>query len=158
MHSHQLHQSGSAPANTNVGKQQEHKHSTNALILNRYLRKSQQVDKKHVLRQDKIPSPEKLVKMFFENVKPKKQDYAVLSYIKGLTETQMTSEATQQPNHYKTPCTLQQMFPLVNDTVPHEQQTNVVCKTNCWDCSKSCIGEIGRSFVTRKKRQSKVYK
>ena len=34
-----LHRASMLP-NTNVGKQQEHKHSTNALILNRYLWKS----------------------------------------------------------------------------------------------------------------------
>ena len=74
--------------NTNEGKQQEHKHITDALLLNGYPRKFlQEVERKRAIRQEKASSPEELVKEFFELVEPQSSySYAVLPYIKGLIE------------------------------------------------------------------------
>jgi hypothetical protein len=47
----------------------------------------QEVERKRAIRQEKASSPEELVKEFFELVEPQSSySYAVLPYIKGLTE------------------------------------------------------------------------
>ena len=84
-----LHRAATLP-NTNEGKQQEHKHITDVLLLNGYPRKFlQKVERKRAIRQEKAssPEPEELVKEFFDLVEPQSSySYAVLPYIKGLTE------------------------------------------------------------------------
>jgi hypothetical protein len=74
------------------------------------------VEKKHALRQQKKTSPEELVREFFERVDPStKVGYAVLPYIKGLTEPlkrllrPYNIQATTKPIH-----TLEQMLPSPN--------------------------------------------
>jgi hypothetical protein len=53
-----LHRAATLP-NTNEGKQQEHKHITDALLLNGYPRKFlQEVERKRAIRQEKASSPE----------------------------------------------------------------------------------------------------
>jgi hypothetical protein len=47
----------------------------------------QQVEQKHVMFENRTPPPEELVRSFFDLVEPKtNRSYAVLPYIKGLTE------------------------------------------------------------------------
>ena len=51
--------------------------------------------------------------------------------------------------------TLEQMLPSPKDRPPSEEQTNVIYRINCADCSWSNIGETGRAFITRKKEHMK---
>ena len=99
------------------------------------------------------PSPEEMVKKFFEKVDPKPNiNYAVLPYIKGLTEPlkrilnsydiRVTSRPVSAP---------QQLFPSVKDRPPLDDQTSVICEINYTDCSWGYIGETGRAFNTRRK-------
>ncbi len=62
----------------------------------------------------------------------------------------MASESQRNP-----PLTLEQMLPSPKDRPPSEEQTNVVYRINCADCSWSYIGETGRAFITRKKEHMK---
>ena len=70
--------------------------------------------------------------------------YAVLRYIKGLTEplTRVVRKYDIKVSN-KSVRTLQQDFPL-------KKQTNVVYKISCKGCSWSYVGETGRCFETRK--------
>ncbi len=121
------------------GKQQ-HEHVLKALAANGYPQKFlTEVEKKCALREQKTPSPEKLVCEFFERVDPRtKVDHAVLPYIKGLTEPLKCLlrpygiRVTTKPL-----CTLEQMLPSLKDRPPSEEQTNVVYHINCADCSWS---------------------
>ncbi len=58
------------------------------LLLNGYPQKFlQEVEKKRVMMQEKVRPPEELVKEFFDLVEPQTSyRYAILPYIKGLTE------------------------------------------------------------------------
>ncbi len=148
-----LHRAATLP-NTNEGKQKEQKHITNALLSNGYPRKFlQEVERKRTSRQEKSSSPEELVKEFFDLVEPKSNHcYAVLPYIKGLTEP---LKRILKPHDIRVTtkplCTLEQSFPSTKDRPSPEDQTNVVYKINCADCSWSYIGETGRAFNTRRK-------
>jgi hypothetical protein len=67
--------------NTNEGKQQEHKHTTDALLLNGYPRKFlQEVERKRAIRQEKASSPEEMVKEFFDLVEPQSIVTVTLSF------------------------------------------------------------------------------
>jgi hypothetical protein len=95
------------------------------------------VEKKRALRQQKTPSPEELVREFFERVDPStKVGYAVLPYIKGLTEPlkrlpkPYNIQATTKPIH-----TLEQMLPSPKNIPPSQEQTIVIYRINCADCS-----------------------
>ncbi len=119
-----------------------------------YTYASVEVEKKRALREQKTPSPEELVRKFFERVDPStKVDHTVLPYIKGLTEP---LKCLLKPYGIRVTTkpllTLEQMLPLLKDRPPSEEQTNVVYPINCADCSWSYIGEMGRAFITRKKR------
>ena len=74
--------------NTNEGKQQEKHHVLDALRSNGYPKIFlDKVEKRRARKTGFVPSPEELVRMFFENVEPKNNsNYAVLPYINGLTE------------------------------------------------------------------------
>ena len=112
-----LHRAATLP-NTNEGKQLERKHVTNTLISNGYPKKFiQQVESNRVKRQNRTPPPEELVHMFFGVVEPKSNyNYAVLPYIKGLTEPlkrllkPYDIRVTTKPLS-----TLEQMFPSIKD-------------------------------------------
>ena len=78
-----------------------------------------------MLTQDVTPSPEELVRVFFESVEPSTKEYAVLPYIRGLTEP-----LKRLLKHY---------------------DIKVISIINCADCSWKYIGETGRSLETRKK-------
>ena len=101
----------------------------------------------------KTPSPEELVGIFFKNVEsttPK--SYAVLPYIKGLTEKlQRTLRKHDIDVATKPVKTLQQQFPSPKYRVPMEEETGVVYQIPCKECPWTYIGETGRSFQTRKK-------
>ena len=81
-----LHRAATLP-NTNEGKQAESKHVIDALVTNGYPRNFvREVERKRMLTQDVTPSQEELVRVFFESVEPSTKEYAVLPYIRGLTE------------------------------------------------------------------------
>ena len=139
--------------NTNEGKQAENEHVIDALLTNGYPRNFiREVERKRMLTQDATPSPEELVHEFFENAEPSTKEYAVLPYIRGLTEP-----LKRLLKHYdikvisKPLRTLNQMLPSPKDRPSEEKQTNVIYQINCADCSWKYIGETGRSLETRKK-------
>jgi hypothetical protein len=143
--------------NTEEGKQQERKRVHDTLLLNGYPQKFlQEVEKKRVM-QEKVRPPEELVKEFFNLVEPQTSyHYAVLPYIKGLTEPLERILKHHDIRVATKPLrTLQQLFPSPKDKPPPENQINVVYKINCSDCSWSYIGETGRAFNTRRKEHIK---
>ena len=102
---------------------------------------------------EKSSSPEELVNEFFDLVEPKSNHcYAVLPYIKGLTEPLKRILKSHDIQVTTKPlCTLEQSSPLTKDRPSPEDQTNVVYKINCADCWWSYICETGRAFNTRRK-------
>ena len=95
----------------------------------------QQVEQKRIMQQDQTPSPEELVRLFFDSVETKTNyNYAVLPYIKGLTEPlkrilkPYDIRVTTKPLR-----TLEQIFPSTKDRPPPEDPTNVVYQINCSD-------------------------
>ncbi len=155
-----LHRAATLP-NTVQGKQQERIHVTNALISNGYPKKFvEEIERNRVNKQEIIPPPEDLVKTFFECVEPELNcSYAVLPYIKGLTEPlkrllkPYDIRVTSKPLH-----TLEKMFPSPKDRPPPENQTNVVYQIGCSDCPWNYIGETGRAFNTRRKEHMRNVK
>ena len=125
------------------------------LISNGYPKKFvEEIERKRANKQEFVPPPEDLVRMFFECVEPKLNcSYAVLPYIKGLTEPlkrllkqhdiRVTSKPLSNQNQTK--------FPSPKDRPPAENQTNVIYQIGCSDCPWNYIGETGRAFNTRKK-------
>ena len=109
------------------------------------------------MMQEKVRPPKELVKEFFNLVEPQTSyRYAVLPYIKGLTEP---LERILKPHDIRVATkplrTLQQLFPSPKDRPQPENQINVVYKINCSDCSWSYIGETGRAFNRRRKEHIK---
>ena len=109
------------------------------------------------MKQAKALSPEELVKEFFDLVEPPTNySHAILPYIKDLTEPLKrllkphVIRVTTKPLH-----TLEQSFPSIKDKPSPENQTNVVYKIDCADCSWSYIGETGRTFNTRRKEHKR---
>ncbi len=155
-----LHRAATLP-NTEEGKQQERKHVTHTLMSNGYPKKFlQQVEQKRVMFKNRTPPPEELVRSFFELVEPKtNRSYAVLPYIKGLTEPLRRILKPHDIRVTTKPLrTLEQMFPSTKDRPVPENQTNVVYQINCSDCSWSYVGETGRAFITRKKEHEQNVK
>ena len=100
------------------------------------------------------PQPEELVCKFFALLdRPTTPTgYAVLPYIKGLTEP--LSRVLQKHDikfSNKPTRTLQQEISSPKDRPETEKQTNIIYKISCKDCSWSYIGETGSCFETRKK-------
>ncbi len=155
-----LHRAAHLP-NTNEGKQQEKDRVFVALRNNGYPKTFlDEVEKKRARRTEFVPSPEELVRMFFENVEPESNSsYAVLPYINGSTEPlkrllkRYGIRTTTKPLR-----TLEQDFPSPKDRPLPEKQTNVIYKINCADCSWSYIGETGRALETRKKEHKRNVK
>jgi hypothetical protein len=147
--------------NTNEGKQQEKDRVFDALRSNGYPKIFlDEVEKRRARETEFVPSPEELVRTFFENVEPENNSsYAVLPYINGSTEPlkrllkRYGIRTTTKPLR-----TLEQGFPSPKDRPLPEKQTNVVYKINCADCSWSYIGETGRAFETRKKEHKRNVK
>ena len=108
-----------------------------------------------------MPTPEELVRMFFDWVDPTNsvQGFAMLPHISGITEP-----LTRTLRNYgilvtnKPVKTLQQEFPSSKYRVPPKEETDVVYRIPCADCSWSYVGETGRSFKTRKKEHLKNVK
>ena len=155
-----LHRAAHLP-NTNEGKQQEKDRVFDALRSNGYPKIFlDEVEKRRAKKTEFVPSPEELVRMFFENVEPENNSsYAVLPYINGSTEPlkrllkRYGIRTTTKPLR-----TLEQGFPSPKDRPLPEKQTNVVYKINCADCSWSYIGETGRALETRKKEHKRNVK
>ena len=149
-----LHRAAHLP-NTNEGKQQEKHHVLNALRNNGYPKIFlDEVEKRRARKTEIVPSPEELVRIFFENVAPKNNpSYAVLPYINIITEPlkrllkRHDIRTTTKPLR-----TLEQHFPSPKDRPLPEKQTNVVYKINCAGRPWGCIGETGRGFETRIKK------
>ena len=103
--------------------------------------------------EERVLSPKELAKDFFNVVEPQTSyRYAVLPYVKGLTEL---LERILKPYDIRVATkplrTLQQLFPSPKDRPPPVSETNVVYKIDCSNCSWSYIGETGRGFNTRQK-------
>ena len=134
-------------------KKRELKRLSYALELNGYPRKlitSLIVKQK---RKKVTPSPEELVRTFFESIErtPQHKGYAILPYIKGLTEPlQRTLSKHDTKVFSKQLKTLQHEFPSLKDRPNLDEQTNIIYKIPCKECSWSYIGETGRSLKTRK--------
>ncbi len=112
-----------------------------------------EVEKTRAKETEFAPSPEELVRSFFENVLPENNSsYAVLHYINGSTEPlkrllkRHGIRTTTKPIR-----TLEQHFPPRKDRPLPEKQTDVVYKIDCADCCWSYIGETGGALGTRKK-------
>ena len=103
---------------------------------------------------DVLPTPEELVGQFFALVEPPAtpNSYAVLPYIKGLTEplTRILKKNGMKVFN-KQLKTLKQEFPSPKDRPTFHKQKNVVYKIRCKDCPWNYVGETGRCFETRKK-------
>ena len=91
------------------------------------------MENKPALREQKTPSPEELVREFFERIDPSaKVDHAVLPYIKGLTEPLKRLLKPYGIRVATKPLlTLEQMLPSPKDRPPSEEQTNVIYRINC---------------------------
>ena len=106
---------------------------------------------KRQMKTETIPEPEELVREFFASVNPPITSigYAVLPYIKGLTDPLTRLLRKYDVKVFNKPVkTLQQDFPSLKDRKKIE--TNVVYKIGCKACSWSYIGETGMCFETRK--------
>ena len=100
--------------------------------------------------------------MFFALTDPKPDingNYAVLPYIKGLTEplTGILKRYDIRVTN-KLLGTFKQKFPSPKDRPSTEKQTSVVYKIDCMDCSWYYIRETGRCFEKRKKEHMKNVK
>ena len=101
------------------------------------------------------PRPQELVRTFFESIERTQQhnSYAVLPYIKGVTELLQRTMSKYDIKAFTKPMkTLQHEFPSVKHRPTMEEKTNVVYKIPCKECSWSYIGKIGRSLETRKSK------
>lgn len=138
-----FHRAATLP-NTDEGKQDERKHVIDALRAHGYPMKFlAEVERKHDLAQKTTSSPEELVRQFFEKVEPKSNDYVVIPYIRGLTES---LKRLLKPYGIKVTtkplCTLEQMLPSPKNRPSQQKQTNVVYQINCQDCSWGYIDDI----------------
>ncbi|KAL9960202.1 hypothetical protein ACROYT_G033624 [Oculina patagonica] len=99
------------------------------------------------------PSPEELVGMFFSWADPmNSQSFAVLPYIKGITEPLTRILKSHDIRVTNKPIkTLQQEFPVPKFRPRVDDQCNVVYKIPCASCPWNYIGETKRSFSTRRK-------
>ena len=116
------------------------------------------MEKRRARKTEYVPSPEELVRIFFENVEPKNNSGdAVLSHINGITEHLKRPLKRHDIRTTTKPlCTLEQHFPSPKEKRSLlEKQTNAVYKINCADCSWSYIGEIGRAFEPRNKEHKR---
>ncbi len=79
-----------------------------------------------------------------------KLDYAVLPYIKGLTEPLKQLLKPYDIRVTQNPYIRWKKY-SPKDRPPPENQTNVVYQIGCSDCPWNYIGETGRAFNTRRK-------
>ena len=98
--------------------------------------------------------------MFFKWVEPiNRRNFAVLPYIKGITEplTRILKEHDIQVTSRPVK-TLQQHFPIPKFRPAEDDQCNVIYKIPCASCPWSYIGETKRSFTTRRKEHMRNIK
>ena len=90
------------------------------------------------------------LRTFFESVERTQQHsgYAVLPYIKGLTEPLKRTLEKHDIKVFSKPVTT--LFPSLKHRPTMEEQMNIIYKIPCKDYSWSYIGETGRSLKTRK--------
>jgi len=85
--------------------------------------------------------------------------YAVLHYINGITQPLNRLLQKHDIRVVGKPVkTLQQEFPSPKSRPPIELQPNVVYKISCADCPWRYVGEAGRCFETREKKQKQKTK
>ena len=80
------------------------------------------------------PSPDELVRTFFESIErtPQHKGYAILPYIKGLTEPLQRTLSKHDIKVFGKPLkTLQREFPSLKDKPNMDEQTNIVYKIPC---------------------------
>ena len=125
-----LHRATRTP-NTVEGKASETKKVFEALMSNGYPMKFIKDVQKRQIKTETVPEPEELVREFFASVDPPLTSigYAVLPYIKGLTEPLTRVLRKHDIKVFNKPVkTLQQDFPSLKDRPKMEKQTNVVYK------------------------------
>ena len=137
---------------TEDGKLKELQHVSAALVSNGY---PKTIISKVIktLTEKATPSPEELVRTFFELIEPSEPclGYATLPYIKGITEPLSRTLKKHNIKVCNKPLrTLEQEFPSVKHRPPTEEKDNVIYKIPCKDCAWNYIGETGRSLKTRK--------
>ena len=98
--------------------------------------------------------------MFFKWADPtNRRNFAVLPYIKGITEplTRILKEHDIQVTSRPVK-TLQQHFPIRKFRPAEDDQCNVKYKISCASCPWNYIGETKRSFTTRRKEHMRKIK
>ena len=141
---------------TEEGKTNKLKHVTDALRTNGYPMTTINNVINNIQSTSTAQLPEEQVGMLFRSVDPpettKQLSCATLPYVKGITESLTKTLRKYDITVTTKPLrTLQQHFPSPKHRVQTDKQTNVVNNIPCTECSRSCIGETGRSFETRKK-------
>ena len=141
---------------TENGKLKELQHVSAALVSNGYPKTivSKVIKISKVIKTEKaMPSPEELVRTFFELIEPSEPcaGYATLPYIKGITEPLSRTLKKHNIKVCNKPLrTLEQEFPSVKHRPTTEEKNNVIYKIPCKDCAWNYIRETGRSLKTRK--------
>ena len=134
-------------------KKRELNRVSDALVMNGYPQKLiSSLIVKHK-RKTITPSPEELVRTFFESLErtPQHTGDAVLPYIKGVTEPLQRILSKYDIKVFTKPMkTLKHEFPSVKHRPNMEEKTDVVYKIPCNECSWSYISETGRFLKTRK--------
>ena len=155
-----LHRALNLP-NTQVGKIRETARVCAALHSNGYPKKiADDVIRKKARPPPPTRAPEELVGMFFKWAEPtNRRNFAVLPYIKGITEplTRILKEHDIQVTSRPVK-TLQQHFPIPKFRPAEDDQCNVIYKIPCASCPWSYIGETKRSFTTRRKEHMRNLK
>ncbi|XP_068738269.1 uncharacterized protein [Montipora capricornis] len=138
-----LHRALNLP-NTQVGKTRETARVCAALHSNGYPKKiAADVIRKKARPPPPTPTPEELVGMFFKWVEPtNRRNFAVLPYIKGITEplTRILKEHDIQVTSRPVK-TLQQHFPIPKFRPAEDDQCNVIYKIPCASCPWSYIAK-----------------
>ena len=119
-------------------KKRELKHVSDRLANNGYPRKLISSLIMKLKRKKTTPSPEQLVRTFFESVERTQQHsgYAVLPYIKGLTEPLKRKLEKHDIKVFSKPVTTpQHQFPSLKHRPTMEEQTNIIYKIPCKNCS-----------------------
>ena len=139
--------------NSEAGKVREIDRISTALQSNGY----PQIVTADIIRKKSLtpptPSPEELVGMFFSWADPTiSQSFAVLPYIKGITEPLSRILKSHDIRVTNEPIkTLLQEFPVPKFRPRVDDLCNVVYKIPYGSCPWSYIGETKRSFSTRRK-------
>ena len=146
---------------THASKQDELNHITTTLKCNGYPDKIVKQILTDSTPNTIVPWPEELVGQFFKRFDDtdKPIGYVTLPYISGITDALRRILQKQNIKVATKPLkTLQRMFPSPKHQIAPEQRTNVVYNIPCSDSPWSYVGEIGRSFETRKKEHIRSVK